>query len=702
MKTVFNCLLLLLFPSLLFAKTVTYNIDIAYQPVNYTGKTVSAMTVGGGIPGPTLEFTEGDILSVTFNNKMDVDTSIHWHGLLVPNDQDGVPYITTLPIRPGTSFTYTFPIRQSGTYWYHSHTNVQEQRGVYGAIVIHPRKKNLQHNREYVVVLSDWTDENPQDVLKNLKKDGDYYALKKDSVQSWYKVLANRAWRQRLMQSWTRMGPMDLSDVGYDLFLQNGKAEFALGAANKGERIKLRIINAAASSYFHLNFAGGPMEVVAADGINVEPVIVDKLLIAVAETYDVIISIPDNKSYEFRATSQDGTGYSSSIVGDGPLVTAPDIQKPNLFRMHNHEAEEHGQNHQGHTMNGNTMDHGAMQHSSMKQQTGHHMGHDMGHGTTMAVDSHEMLEYSMLRAIHDTTLPQGNPENTVILELTGNMERYVWSFNNKTLSEADMIHIRKGENVKFVFVNKTMMHHPLHLHGHFFRILNGQGQRSPLKHTVDVPPMGESTIEFFANEDKDWFFHCHNLYHMKAGMARVIHYEGSKRDQALIEAQKADPDLHDDDWFITGFLSAQSNMASGWCRPSNSRNAFDFEFDTDYDRKFEIEAIYERTFTRFLEIFVGGSFEKDENGDKEDLAIAGVHYVLPMLIEAELRVDSEGELRLALESELQLTDRLQFEWSLNTDDEYSLELEYRFTKMFSAVASHGSDYEAGAGVKLRF
>lgn len=680
-----NCLFLLVLLCVsrtLHAKTVEHDIDIDYKTVNFTGKDVQAMAVGGTIPSPTIEATVGDLLKVTFHNRMDVDTSIHWHGIILPNDQDGVPYVTTMPIRAGGSLYYEYPIVQSGTYWYHSHTGLQEQRGVYGALVFRPAKgettssaanyhyknKTLQVDRDYVVVISDWNDENPDQVLRNLKKDGDYYALKKDTVQSWVKVFKYKAVWRRLKQSWTRMGPMDLSDVGYDVFLMNGQPQVKIGDAKRGEKIRLRIINTASSSYFYVEFAGGEMEVVSADGLDVEPFKTKRFLMAVAETYDVIVTLPADKSYELRATAQDGTGYSSGTLGEGELVKAPDIPKPNPMLMdHSMMGGEHG---------GQEM----MEH------------HEHG-GRAMSVN--EMNDYKQLRATQSTKLPPENPVREVVLELTGNMERYVWSFNNKTLAEEDTILIRKGENVRFIMPNKTMMHHPIHLHGHFFRVLNGQGDYSPLKHTVDVKPMQTTIIEFEADQEKDWFFHCHNLYHMKTGMTRIVRYEGSERDPELMKAMRQDKPGFFHDWYLKAYVSPQSNKVDGYLNYSDVRNILEVEWDNNYTGEYEVEPVYERSFTRFFSLFAGGEFERDEHDEVENLATWGFRYVLPLIIDFEYRMDHRGTIQLGFETTLQLTDRLQFNgeyevafeledrWNygdVDVEHDYVVELEYRVTK----------------------
>jgi len=330
----------------LCAKLVEYSFDIGYKKINITGKSVTAMAIDDRIPGPTIEAHIDDTLRVTFRNKMNVETSIHWHGILLPNDQDGVPYITTPPIRAQSSFTYQFKVKQVGTYWYHSHTGLQEQQGIYGSIIFHPKHgERVKADRDYIVVFSDWTDEQPVRVLAHLKMDGDYYSLKKGTVLSWDKVLQYGwpAFKNRIRGAFTRMGAMDLSDIGYDAFLSNGKREEHL-IAQPGEHIRLRLINAAASSYFNVEFAGGPMTIVSADGIDVQSQKVKRLRIAIAETYDVIVKIPTNKSYELRATSEDGTGYSSTYIGSGPPLLAPDIPRPNLFLMRHDMHDTHKNN----------------------------------------------------------------------------------------------------------------------------------------------------------------------------------------------------------------------------------------------------------------------------------------------------------------------------------------------------------------------
>ena len=665
------------------AKTVKYEFDIATKTVNFSGKDVTALTVGGGVPAPTISAIVGDILQVTFHNKLATESSIHWHGVLLPNDQDGVPYLTTMPIAAGTSFTYSYEVTHHGTYWYHSHTGLQEQKGVYGAIVFHPKSgERYKSDLDEVIVLSDWTDENPHDVLRNLKRSDDYYALKKDSVQSWKKVISHgkQAIKNRIDWSITRMGAMDISDVGYDAFLLNGKPNSTLPNAKNGKTVRLRIVNASASSYQYAEFAGGDMTIIAADGIDVQPKKVTRLKIAVAETYDVIVKVPTgDNSYEFRATSEDITGFSSAWLGNvndknSEKIYASDVAKPNPFLM------DHSMHNMGHDMGG--------------------MGHNMSKSNSANINM--MQEYSGLKATHKTSFDPARPKRKVLLKLTGNMDTYVWSFNNKTISESDKILIKKGETVSFILKNETMMHHPIHLHGHFFRVLNGEGDYSPLKHTVNVPPMQTVTIEFAANEVKDWFFHCHNLYHMKTGMARVVRYEDS---YDPISGKKFDDYIaaNFDPIYKFADVALQTNMVNGMLWAENINNEFSLEFDYDYEKSYDIDAIYERRLGRFFGAYVGGNFKRDNENEKpENTAIAGIHYVLPLLIESDLRIDSEGELRLGLESELQLTDRSNFAWQWNTDDEYRFELTYELNKKVNLIANFDSDFNGGAGLKFSF
>ena len=310
-------------------RVVRYDLVIGEKMVHYSGKMAHGIAVNGQIPAPTLEFTEGDIAEIHVKNTLKERSSIHWHGILLPNEQDGVPFLTTTPIEPGGTHVFNFPIRQNGTYWYHSHSNLQEQMGLYGALII--KKRDEPYMPTHTVLFSDWTDEHPHEVMRKLKTANDWYAIKKDAVQSYSEAAKAGALGEKFKQEWTRMNAMDVSDVYYDTFLANGKKEDVAPQFKAGERVRLRIINGSASTYFWLQFAGGKLSVVASDGIDTVPVEVDRMIIGIAETYDVIVTIPENKAYEFRATAEDRTKATSVWLGSGEKVAAPVLPKLKLF-----------------------------------------------------------------------------------------------------------------------------------------------------------------------------------------------------------------------------------------------------------------------------------------------------------------------------------------------------------------------------------
>ncbi|MGV7220248.1 MAG: multicopper oxidase domain-containing protein [Nitrospinales bacterium] len=659
------------------AKVVQYDLTIDYKKMDFTGRDVSAMSINNSIPGPTLRFREGDMAKIRVHNKMDVATSVHWHGLLLPHRQDGVPYVSNPPIEPGKTFEFKFPIKQTGTYWYHSHTGLQEQRGVYGAIVITPKVgKRLSVDRDEVVVLSDWTDENPDDVLRTLKRGSDFYSLKKGTMQSLYGAATKGALTNVFKRSLGRMPPMDISDVAYDRCLANGKPEMIIPAL-PGEKVRLRFINAATATYYSLQFAGGPVQIIAADGKDVQPVEMDSFLMAIAETYDLLVAVPKGGAYEFRATAQDGSGHTSIFIGSGKRVKAPDIPKPNLYKMR--------------------MPMGS------KKMKGMDNKHDMKTMKGMKISSDRpMPPYSQLRSINPTTLPVDNPVREVVLNLTGDMERYIWSINGEVISEDNVIRIRHGENVRFVLVNQTMMHHPMHLHGHFFRVINKHGDHSPLKHTVDVPPLSTQIIEFEGNEYNDWFFHCHILYHAKAGMARVVSYEDSEMD---IDMKDIRPKLYKDSWFTWVDGTVQSHMTDGVAILSNSKNIFSAEWEVGWQNvkgaDYDIELAYDRYFSRLLTVFVGGNFTSDfERG------IIGVRYLLPLNFDSELRVDTKGKFRVTIGQSLQLTNKLEifgnFEYDTESDTEWVAGARYTLSKNLFLVGQFHSDFGAGGGIRFWF
>lgn len=678
------------------AEVKEYNLEIDHKTVNYSGKEKQAMSINNSIPGPTLYFREGDTARINVRNNMDMNTSIHWHGILLPNRADGVPYLTTPPIKPGTTYTYEFPIKHSGTYWYHSHTGLQEQLGVYGSIVIEPKEQRTDielPDAQEVLVLSDWTDQNPDEVLRDLKRGSEYQSFKKDNMQTVLGVIKNKAVIENIKRSIRRMPPMDISDVAYDAFLINGETESGL-EIEPGQTVLLRIINAGASSYFYLNYAGGPMKVIAADGVDVEPFDTDRILMPIAETYDVIVEVPDEGAYEFRATAQDGSGHASLFVGEGHKIYAEDIPKPNLYKMdHSHMMTDHSM-------------HGDMKEGSMKMDSEHKMSDHDTNNDPKEMDMH-MSEnprplplYKNLRSLEPTTLPSENQTREVVLNLTGDMERYVWSFNGKTLNEDDKILIQKGENVRFVLNNKTMMHHPMHLHGHFFRVINEHGEYSPLKHTVDVPPLGTTVIEFEANEEKDWFFHCHVLYHMKAGMARIVSYVGSEMDPDIKEMR---PNLYKDPLYYWADVRILSQMTEGTAAIANTRNTISATWEAGWEEEeYEIILTYNRYINRFITLFGGADITNEEQKTR---GVFGVRYLLPLLIDSTVWIDTDADIRIILDKEIQLTERLSAFGELQYDTESKWEWkaggEIMINKWLSLVGLYYSEFGGGGGIEIR-
>lgn len=724
-------------------KRVVYDLTVADTMVNFTGKHRMAIAVNGSIPAPTLNFTQGDTAVIRVHNKMKHETSVHWHGILLPNREDGVPYLTTAPIKPGTTYTFTFPLIQSGTYWYHSHTMLQEQSGLYGSIVI--KRPDEPPMKDYVLLLSDWTDENPHQVLRYLKRGAEWYTIRKGALQSYGEAISAGYFKDKVKQEWQRMTPMDVADVYYDKFLINGKEKTYIKDVKPGEIIKLRIINGSSSTYFTTQFAGGPMQVASADGINVKPLMVDKIELGTAETYDVIIKIPESGAYEFRATSWDITGHGSVFIGNGIEVKAPDLPRLNYFAM----MREMNQMMSNMDMSGGGMDMGNMHgmpsmnmggkaDSTKKTSPMNHEGMNMenqnnkdpkpqamNHGD-MKMDSEGnmpgmfmppmngtdvVLNYNMLSSINPSVLDSTKQFREVKLTLTGNMLRYIWSFDNKTLSQSDNILIRKGENVRFVLTNTTMMRHPMHLHGHFFRFVNANGAYSPMKHTFDIKPMETVTIEFYANEEKDWFFHCHNLYHMMSGMARIVSYEGSEKNEF---ARNGNKELKREDTKLYSWLdlSAHSQAAFANYTLSGNRSALEIEGRATYKGDFEIENHFLRYIgeQQYLAPFIGYDFRRNKNlggfsnpNSKDDRSVfdAGFYYLLPMLVRSEWRVDHTGKFRLQLEREdLPLSNNFFADLRVNTDKEYAIGFRYMFSRYLSLSTNYDSDYKWGAGLTL--
>lgn len=522
--------------SLLAQKVVRYELYVKDTLVNYAGKQKRAIAVNGQIPMPTLTFTEGDTAEILVHNQLKESTSLHWHGVFLPNKEDGVPYLTQLPIAPGTTHTYRFPIIQNGTHWYHSHSGLQEQIGMYGSFIMKKRKedktfrKGIDDLPTVPVIISEWTNYNPDNVHRMLHNANDWAAIKKRATQSYAEAIKEGRLKTKLQNEWKRMLAMDVSDVYYDKILMNGSAATDLKTVDgrllkAGDKVRLRISNGGASSYFWLRYAGGKITVVANDGNDVEPVEVDRLIIAVSETYDVVVTIPkDGLAYEFMATTEDRTNSSSYFIGNGarqPIAPLPRLKYFEGMQMMNDMMK----------MNGDLDDMG-MKMSLNKMDMNKVMYPEIG------TEDIVTLNYAMLKSPSITTLPKDAPTKELTFTLTGNMNRYVWSMDNRVMAETDKIPVKKGEKLRITLYNNSMMRHPIHLHGFDFRVINGKGENAPLKNVLDIMPMETDTIEFLASEEGDWFFHCHILYHMMAGMNRVFEV-GDYKNPLLPNKEKA-------------------------------------------------------------------------------------------------------------------------------------------------------------------
>ncbi|OJW13940.1 MAG: copper oxidase [Mucilaginibacter sp. 44-25] len=729
-------------------RTVRYDLYISDTTVTYGGKPKRAIAVNGSIPMPTLTFTEGDTAEIYVHNKLKEETSLHWHGLFLPNRYDGVPNMTQMPIKPGETHLYKFPIKQHGTHWYHSHTGLQEQIGMYGAFIMNKRQE--WDIPTIPLVLSDWTNMNPKEVQRSLHAATDWFAIKKGTTQSYLEAIQTGHFKTKVGNEWKRMNAMDVSDVYYDKFLINGKNQNEQPQFKAGDKVRLRIANGGASSYFWLKYAGGKMTVVATDGNDVEPVEVDRLIIAVSETYDVVVTIPENKSYEFLVTPEDRTKSASLWLGKGDKVYAGKMPKLKYFagmKMMNDMMD----------MNGNMvqMDGMAMQNQIMDMNTvmypeitgeenpkpddkkssmaAMQMGNDKSmSGMNMAAENPDIvtLNYTMLRDPHKTTLPKG-PFRELKFDLTGNMNRYVWTLDNKTVSESDKILIKKGENLRIILYNNSMMRHPMHLHGHDFRVLNGQGEYAPMKNVIDIMPMEKDTIEFAASEPGgDWFFHCHILYHMMSGMGRVFSYENSPPNPDVPDPKLAQRKLFWDDQMphLMGKVGLESNGTDGQLMLGSTRwKAMTmWHLGTDAMMGYESETTVGRYIGRnqWLFPYVGfdyhyKKFNPDEknifgsdyknlfgqvsNKENRHTVVAGVAYTLPMLFVADMRIDGNGKLRFQLGREdIPVAQRLRMTLMVNTDKEYAAGFRYILTKYFSLSTHYDSDMGLGGGLTLTY
>ncbi len=727
MKSCFRSIILIFFFLVRFSyaqKVTHYDLYIKDTLVNYTGYEKKAIAINGSIPAPTLEFTQGDTAEILVHNLMHHETSVHWHGLILPNEQDGVSYLTTAPIKPHSTHLFRFAIKQYGTYWYHSHTMLQEQVGMYGAFIIH--KKNEKKEAEHVVLLSDWTDKDPHQIERSLHIASEWYGIQKNATQDYGASLKEGYLKTKFANEWKRMHAMDVSDVYYDRFLVNGKPEEEFRSAKPGDKIRLRVINGSASTYFWLTYAGGKITVVASDGEDTEPVEVDRLIVGVSETYDVLVEIPPKGfAYEFVATSEDRIGHASLWIGEGLKQLADPLERLKYFegmKMMNDMMTLGGNmKDMGMQMSLQQMDMNAVMYPEIsdKQPTNAPAPDHMSHGGN-AKDI-VTLNYSMLKAPQKTTLPDV-PVKTMLFTLTGNMNRYVWTVDDKTISEVDKILIKKGEITRIIMTNNSMMRHPMHLHGHYFRVLNGQGEYAPLKNVLDIMPMETDTIEFYNSEYGDWFFHCHILYHMMSGMGRIFSYRDSPFNPQVPDPKKDNKKVFRDDkrFYSSAEIGLESNGSDGEIAFANTRWLLQTEWrlglnnTTGYESESHISRYLDKK--QFLLAYAGwdhryrNSAENEKNifgqvntKDQRGVACFGLQYVLPWFIVADARVDHTGNMRLQLTREdIPLTKRLRAWGTVNSDREYSAGLRYTITRYFSISSHYDSDMGFGAGLTITY
>ena len=735
-------------------KVVRYDLYVKDTIVNFTGKEKKAIAVNGQIPMPTLIFTEGDTAEIHVHNQLKETTSLHWHGLFLPNKEDGVPNLTQMPIEPNTTHIYRFPIIQSGTHWYHSHSGLQEQIGMYGNFII-LKKENDATFRNGIddlptipIILSEWTDYNPDNVHRMLHNANDWFAIKKNATQSYTEAIKAGHFKTKLINEWKRMLAMDVSDVYYDKILMNGNQNTDLKSIDgkplkAGDKVRLRISNGGASSYFWLSYAGGKITVVANDGNDVVPVEVDRLIIAVSETYDIVVTIPDeNTAFEFLATTEDRTRSASIFIGNGikQLKSPPPRLKyfegmemmNNMMKM-NGDLDDMGMQMSLNQMDMNVVMYpeitGELSKKNEDQENDMEMesddtNHSENQHNPNAVSEIVTLNYAMLKSPYKTSLPADAPIKELYFTLTGNMNRYVWSLDNMVVSEADKILIKKGENVRLIIYNNSMMRHPMHLHGHDFRVVNGQGVNAPLKNIIDIMPMETDTLEFYANTEGDWFFHCHILYHMMSGMGRVFSYENQEPNPEIPNPKLAQRKLFADDrkFHFMAENDFATNGNDGMAMLQNTRWSIGTEWRLGYSNMmgYETEVHFGRYIGKmqWLMPFVGydwryrkfgineqetNLFNQTNSKDNRNLLSVGFNYTLPMLVIFQAEVFHNGDVRLQLMREdIPISKRIRAGFMINTDKEFMVDLRFIVNKNIGLRTHYDSDMGFGLGLVLNY
>ncbi|MBD9355865.1 copper resistance system multicopper oxidase [Methylomonas albis] len=516
------------------AQADVYRLSVSGKSINLIGEAQQAVLADEALPAPTLHWREGEDVTLHVSNQLKQQTSIHWHGIVLPYQMDGVPGISFDGIAPGQTFTYQFKVKQSGTYWYHGHSGMQEHQGLFGALIIAPQQEQQTVDRDYVVMLSDWSRADPDRTMARLKKQSDYYNFQKRTVGDFFADIQRLGFWETLSDRLTwgemRMEPTDLADVtgaNYRFLINGQTSEMKpLYLFKPGEKLRLRFINASAMTHFDVRLPGLKMQVIAADGQPVEPVDVEEFRIAVAETYDVLVQPQTEQAYSIFAEAMDRSGYASAT-----LTPRADLQAelPAMRPMTLLTLAEMGGEHAGHAAHqasaqptaDDELSHAYTEQSAMPDHTKmEHVGHQqmpIGSG-----DAAKPLSYSQLIATQPNHALMEPPDREITLRLTGNMQRYIWSFDDTKFADAEPIRVKFGERIRFTYVNETMMNHPIHIHGLWQYLDNGNGMYNPKKHVINVKPGTSVSVDVPADAEGEWAFHCHLLYHMDTGMFRKL------------------------------------------------------------------------------------------------------------------------------------------------------------------------------------
>ena len=499
-----------------------FDLEVSSLEVSFTGVRRIATAVNGQVPGPQLRWREGDTITVRVKNRLAVPTSLHWHGVLVPADMDGVPGLSFAGIPPGETFVYRFTVNQSGTYWYHSHSRFQEQVGLYGPIVIEPRRgERHPADREHVILLSDWTDMNPEHLYRTLKLDSEYFNFGQRTAVDFMGSVRSQGLKsalgERRMWNQMRMNPTDLADVSGATYtyLMNSSTPAGnwTGLFQPGERVRLRVINGSSMSFFDVRVPGLKLQVIAADGQDIAPVSVDELRIAAGEVYDIIVQPPEDRAYTLFAQSIDRAGFARGTLAPRPGMQAevPRMDARALLTMDDMGMGES-------TGMGPMVDSVASDPRTDLDDP----------GVGLRDNGRRVLTYADLRTL-DGPVDSRLPGREIVLHLTGHMERFVWSFDGRKFSESEPLHFNYGERLRLVLINDSMMNHPIHLHGMWGEVESPAGEVLFRKHTINVQPAQRISYRVTADAIGRWAYHCHLLYHMEAGMFREVHVDAPER-----------------------------------------------------------------------------------------------------------------------------------------------------------------------------